>query len=65
MMCAISYAREHHIPLLGLCFGLQLSVIEFARNVCGIKEATSLEIHPETPHPVVTIMDSQRNIAKK
>lgn len=65
MMNAIRYARENNIPLLGLCFGLQLSVIEFARNVCHITEANSLEIHPETEHPVVTIMEGQKDIDQK
>lgn len=65
MMHAIRYAREHDIPLLWLCFGLQLSVIEFARNVCWISEATSLEIDPGSAYPVITIMESQKQIDQK
>ncbi len=61
----IRYAREHNIPYLGLCFGLQLAVIEFARNVCGLKGANSTEINPKTPHPVVMILPEQRKIIEK
>lgn len=64
-MHAIRYGREHHVPLLGLCFGLQLSVIEFARNVCGIPEATSLEIDHQAEHPIVTIMEDQKELNHK
>jgi CTP synthase len=41
------------MPFLGICYGFQLSVIEFARNVCGLKDANSTEINPNTPHPVI------------
>ncbi|MEO0116341.1 MAG: CTP synthase [candidate division WOR-3 bacterium] len=50
---AITYAREKEIPYLGLCVGLQCAVIEFARNVCGLKEANSTEFDPQTPYPVI------------
>lgn len=50
---AIQYAREHKIPYLGLCYGLQLAAVEFARNVAGIKNANSTEIDPATPDPVI------------
>lgn len=56
------YAREHNIPYLGLCFGLQIAVIEFARNVCGLKDAHSTELVPNTPHPVVTILPNQKYV---
>jgi CTP synthase len=56
---AIQYAREKKIPFLGLCLGMQLSVIEFARNVCGLKEANSTEFNPNTPHNVIDFMPDQ------
>jgi CTP synthase len=59
---AIRYAREHGVPLLGLCLGLQCSVIEFARNVLGYIEANSTEFDPSTPHPVIDLMASQEDI---
>lgn len=57
---AIKYAREHKIPYFGLCYGLQMAVIEFARNKCGIKKAHTLEVDPKTPEPVVHFMDGQQ-----
>jgi len=62
---AIQYARENKIPLLGICLGMQCSVIEFARNVCGLKDAHSTEFFPNTPHPVIDLMPEQRGIEKK
>ncbi len=56
---AIKHARENKIPFLGLCFGLQLATIEFARNVCGLKNAHTAEIDSKTPHPVIHIMSEQ------
>lgn len=61
----IRYLRENNIPFLGLCFGLQLAVAEFARDVCLLKKANSTEIDPNTPHPVIFIMPDQREITKK
>lgn len=61
-IAAIKYAREKDIPFLGLCYGLQLAVIEFARNVCGLKGANSTEIDEKTPHPVIDILPEQRKI---
>jgi len=58
----IRVARERNIPFLGLCLGLQLAVIEFARNVCGLKGANSTEMDSNTPHPVIDILPDQRNI---
>ncbi len=62
---AIRYARENRIPLLGLCVGLQCSVIEFARNVCGLAGANSTEFDENTPHPVIDLMESQKDIESK
>jgi CTP synthase len=64
-MMAIHFARESNIPFLGICYGFQLAVIEFARNVCGLKEANSTEINAGTPHPVIALMPEQRGIKNK
>ena len=61
---AARYLRENRIPVLGICFGLQLMVVEFARNVLGLEGANTTEIDPATPHPVVDIMPEQRGIDK-
>ena len=61
-ICAITYAREHRIPFLGLCLGMQLSIIEFARNVLGLAEADSVEFAPDTPDPVIHLMPEQEGI---
>lgn len=60
----IKFARENKIPFLGLCFGLQLAVVEYARNVCGMKNADSIEINPDTDYPVINIIKSQESIIK-
>ena len=57
---ALRYARENRIPTLGICLGLQCMVIEAARNLCGITEASSTEFDPETTEPVIATMDEQR-----
>ena len=62
---AIKYARENKIPFLGLCLGMQCSVIEFARHVCGMEDAHSSEFNPETNHPVIALMSSQINVEDK
>lgn len=59
---ALTYAREHKIPTLGLCLGLQCMVIEFARNVAGLVGASSSEFDPDAPHPVIATMEHQRDI---
>ncbi len=59
---AIKYARENDIPYLGLCYGLQLAVVEFARNVCGLEGANSTEIVPDTPHPVIDLLPEQEGV---
>jgi len=61
---AIKFARKNKIPFLGLCFGLQLAVIEFARNVCNLKNANSTEIDPKTPFPVVDLLPWQKEVLK-
>lgn len=62
---AIQYARENKIPYLGLCFGMQMAVIEFGRNVVGLKKANSTEVDSQTPHPVIHIMpDQEKYLAK-
>ena len=61
---AIQYAREHKIPFLGICYGFQLAVIEFARNVCGLHGANTTENDPQTPHPVIDILPEQKSIKK-
>ena len=59
---AAQYAREHKVPYLGLCLGMQLSIVEFARNVIGYKDAHSMELNPDTTHPVIHIMSDQIGI---
>ena len=64
-IAAIKFARENDIPFLGICFGFQLAVIEFARNVCGLKEANSSEINQSSPHLVIDLMPEQRGVKYK
>jgi CTP synthase len=59
---AVRAARERKIPFLGLCLGMQLAVVEFARNVCGLAGANSTEFDAQTPHPVIDLLPSQRNL---
>lgn len=59
---AVRYARENDIPFFGICLGMQCAVIEFARNVLGYKDANSAEMDTKTPHKVVDLMESQKNI---
>jgi len=59
---AARYAREHKIPYLGLCLGMQLMVVEFARHVLGLEDANSTEFAPSTPHPVIDLMPDQRQL---
>ncbi len=61
----ISYVRKQQIPYLGLCYGLQLSVVEFALNVCNLKGAHTLEVDPKTPHPVITLLPIQKQVLKE
>ncbi|MDK1018331.1 MAG: CTP synthase [Actinomycetota bacterium] len=62
---SIQYAREHGIPFLGLCLGLQCAVIEYARNVLGLAQAHSSEFDPVTPDPVIDLMDAQKDVSEK
>ena len=62
MICAIRYAREHKVPFLGLCLGMQLSIVEFARDVIGWNDAHSVELDPATTHPVIHLMPDQDGI---
>ncbi len=59
---AAGYAREHGIPFLGICLGMQCAVIEFARSVCGLEGATSTEFDPHTRYPVIDLLESQKDI---
>ena len=59
---AITYARTHKIPFLGLCLGMQLSIVEFARNVAGLNDAHSIELDPSTAHPVIALMPDQNGV---
>jgi CTP synthase len=62
---AVRYARENGLPFFGICLGMQMAVIEFARNVLGIKDAHSTEMNPDTPHPVIDLMEAQKSITAK
>lgn len=62
MLQAIKYARTHNVPFLGLCLGMQLSIVEFARNVIGYRDAHSAELNPDTTHPIIHIMPEQEGI---
>ena len=64
-VAAAGYAREHNIPCLGLCLGLQVMTIDYARNKLGLAGANSLEFDPATPHPVVHLMETQRDVSDK
>jgi CTP synthase len=61
-IAAARYAREHQVPCLGLCLGMQVMTIEYARDVLGLVGAHSSEFDPQTPHPVIDLMDSQRDV---
>src|SRR5438552_5603985 len=62
---AARYARENNVPYLGLCLGMQIATIEFARNVLKLAKAHSTEFDPNTPHPVIAMLDEQRKVTKK
>ncbi|HLN53489.1 MAG TPA: CTP synthase [Lentimicrobium sp.] len=62
---AIRYARENNIPFLGICLGMQCAVVEFGRNVLNLKNAHSTEMNPDTPHPVIDIMEEQKKVSNK
>ncbi|MFN7135409.1 MAG: CTP synthase, partial [Myxococcales bacterium] len=62
---AVRYAREKKVPFFGICLGMQMAVIEYGRNVIGLERANSLEFDEATPHPVVTLLASQKGVAEK
>lgn len=62
---ACRYARENNIPLLAICLGMQVAVIEYARHVCGLEGAHSSEFNEDTPHPVIDLMNDQRGVTQK
>ncbi len=62
---AIRWARENNVPMFGICLGMQMAVVEFARHVAGLEGAHSSELNPETPHPVIDLMPEQRDISAK
>ena len=62
---AVQYARENRVPFLGICLGMQMAVIEFARNVLGLSMANSTEMTPTTEHPVINLMEEQKSVVNK
>jgi CTP synthase len=64
-LMAIRYARENKVPFFGICLGMQTACVEFARNVLGLKGASSTEVNSETPHPVIDMMEEQKKISTK
>lgn len=62
---AIKYAREHNVPFFGICLGMQMCVVEFARDVLGLREAASAEMNPSTPDPVIDLMEDQKSTTIK
>src|SRR5205814_3634315 len=64
-IAAVRYAREQKVPYFGICFGMQMACIEYARHVCNLERANSTEIDPHTPHPVVDLMPDQRGVIDK
>ena len=62
---AVKYARTHNVPFFGICLGMQMAVVEFARNVLGYAEAASTEVNPRTPHPVIDLMEDQKSTTIK
>ena len=64
MLFAVRWAREHGLPFLGICLGLQTAIIEFARNVCGLEDTNSTEFEPDCPTPVIALLPSQRMVSE-
>ena len=62
---AVRYARTNRVPFLGICLGMQMAVVEFARHVCGMTDAHSSELSPTTSHPVIDLMPDQRGVTDK
>ena len=65
MIVTARYAREHDIPYLGICLGMQVAVIEFARHVCGLPDASSGELDPNSPHKVIDFLPDQNETVSK
>jgi CTP synthase len=65
MILAVQYARENKIPYFGICLGMQMAVVEYARNICGLMKANSSEFNPKTPYPVIDLLPEQRNVKEK
>ena len=61
----VRYARENNIPFFGICLGMQMAVVEYSRNIVGLKDANSTEMNEKTKHPVISIMEEQKNITDK
>ncbi|AZJ35646.1 CTP synthase [Tenacibaculum singaporense] len=64
-IAAVQYVRENNIPFLGICLGMQMAVIEFARNVLNLKDANSTEMNPDVAHPVINLMEEQKDVTEK
>ena len=62
MILAAEYARTHQVPYLGICLGMQMAIVEFARNVLGYRDANSIELAPDTMHPVIALMPEQKGV---
>jgi CTP synthase len=65
MITAVQQAREKKIPYFGICLGMQMAVVEYARNICGLNKANSSEFDPATPYPVIDLLPEQRNVTDK
>ena len=65
MLMAVEWARKQRLPFFGICLGLQVSIIEYSRNVCNLNHADSMEFSEDTDDPVICLMDSQRNVTRK
>jgi CTP synthase len=65
MILAVQRAREKKIPFFGICLGMQMAVVEYARNICGLNKANSSEFDPATPYPVIDLLPEQRNVKEK
>lgn len=64
-IAAVQYVRENNIPFLGICLGMQMAVIEYSRNILGLKDANSTEMNPKVKHPVINLMEEQKDITDK
>lgn len=62
-IAAVRYAREHRVPFLGICLGMQMAIVEYARHVLGYTDANSIELDPKTTHPVIALMPEQEGVA--